>query len=63
MKRILVALSLVALAAPAIAQNGAPYEKTQFDRGHLAESNASAGSSRTEASPFSEDFSFIAPAQ
>ncbi len=62
MKRILIALSLAALAAPAVAQNGAPYEQTQFDRGLSTESNASAGSSRT-GSPFAEDFSFIAPAQ
>jgi hypothetical protein len=64
MKRILVALSLAVLAAPAFAAEiSAPYEQAQVDRilPNLPE-RASSGSTRTEGNAWANDYNFIAPA-
>jgi opacity protein-like surface antigen len=65
MKRILVALSFAALAAPAFAAEvSAPFEQTQFDRG-LAQNQgegASGGSTKAEG-VWAQDYNFVAPAQ
>jgi hypothetical protein len=64
MKRIIAAVSLAVLAAPALAANGLPFEQTQFDRGlYGTEQNASAGNSRAQDSVWASDHNFIAPAQ
>ena len=65
MKRLIAALSLSALVAPAFAQ---PYEKTQFDRGlYNVEQSASSGQTMTNTdagnSVWANDHNFIAPAQ
>ena len=63
MKRILVALSLVTLAAPVFAYEvSAPFEQTQFDR-ILPDSGASSGSSNVEGTIWAGDYNFVAPAQ
>jgi hypothetical protein len=66
MKRIIVALSLAALAAPVFAAEvSAPFEQTQFDRGlptRQDNANASGGSTR-EGTVWADDYNFIAPAQ
>ena len=67
MKRIIVALSLAALAAPVFAaEKSAPYEQTQFDRAvsntQAPADRASAGSSK-QGSVWADDYNFIAPAQ
>jgi hypothetical protein len=64
MKRILVAVSFAALAAPAFAvEVGAPFEQTQFDRGLQDNGGASSGSTRVESGVWTQDYNFIAPAQ
>lgn len=65
MKRLIAAVSFAVFAAPVLATEvGAPYEKTQFDRGLTTQStdNASSGSS-TGTSVWANDYNFIAPAQ
>jgi hypothetical protein len=64
MKRILVALSLAVLVAPAFAvETSAPYEQTQVDRQlpNLPE-RANSASTRTESNVWANDYNFIAPA-
>jgi hypothetical protein len=66
MKRILVAVSLAVLAAPAFAvEISAPYEQSQVDRlvPNLQERSASSGSTRTDGNVWTDDHNFIAPAQ
>ena len=73
MKRILAAVSFIVVSVPVLAaENGLPFEQTQFDRGIYsteqkaepkAEQNASAGDSRTQDSVWANDHNFIAPAQ
>lgn len=64
MKRILAAVSFALLAAPVFAaENGAPFEQTQFDRGLYNEQGASGGSTSVEGNVWTQDHSFIAPAQ
>jgi hypothetical protein len=65
MKRILAAVTLAALVAPAFAvEKSAPFEQNQFDRGVTTqEQRASAGSTQTEGNVWASDFNFIAPAQ
>jgi hypothetical protein len=68
MKRIIIALSLAALAVPALAvEVSAPFEQTQFDRGLQASADqgyrASAGSTKADANVWANDHNFIAPAQ
>jgi hypothetical protein len=65
MKRILAAISLALLAAPAVALDvSAPYEQTQIDRQlPNLDSGASAGSTRAEAGVWADDHNFIAPAK
>lgn len=66
MKRIIVALSLAALAAPVFAAEvSAPFEQTQLDRvlpGVQDNANASGGSTK-EGNIWADDYNFIAPAQ
>ena len=63
MKRILVALSLAALAAPVFAAEiSAPYEQSQVDR-VLPNLQERSTSTKTEASVWANDYNFIAPAQ
>jgi hypothetical protein len=68
MKRILVALSLTVLAAPAFAVDiSAPYEQSQIDRTlpnvkHRSE-RATSASTKTEGKVWASDYNFIAPAQ
>ena len=62
MKRLIAAVSFAVLATPVLADNGAPYEQTQFDRGLSVQSdNASSGASANGV--WSDDYNFIAPAQ
>ena len=66
MKRILVAVSLAALAAPVFAAEvSAPFEQTQFDRGQpTLQDNASATAGATkQGTVWADDYNFIAPAQ
>jgi hypothetical protein len=68
MKRILVAVSFAALAAPVFAvEVSAPFEQTQFDRGLSTSQEqtgrASAGSTKADASIWADDYNFIAPAK
>jgi hypothetical protein len=68
MKRILVALSLVVLAAPAFAvEISAPYEQSQVDRQlpSLQERSerAAPASTRTEGNVWANDYTVVAPAQ
>jgi hypothetical protein len=69
MKRIIAAVSFAVLSAPVLAAEvGAPYEKTQFDRGisnveQKAERDASAGNTRAQDSVWANDYNFIAPPQ
>ena len=66
MKRILAALSLAVLAAPAFAvEVSAPYEQSQVDRTlpNLPQRSASSASTRTEGNVWANDYNFIAPAQ
>jgi hypothetical protein len=65
MKRILAALSFAVLAAPVYAaENGLPFEQTQFDRGiSTQEANASAGASSTQERVWADDYNFVSPAQ
>jgi hypothetical protein len=68
MKRILVALSFAAFAAPVFAAEiSAPYEQVQVDRAvpsiQSGSNGASTGSTKTEANPWANDWNFIAPAQ
>jgi hypothetical protein len=63
MKRLIAAVSFAVIAAPVLADNGAPYEQTQFDRGLSVQSdNASSGSSQATG-VWANDYNFIAPAQ
>jgi hypothetical protein len=63
MKRILVALSLAALAAPVFAAEiSAPYEQSQVDR-VLPNLQERSTSTKTEAGVWANDYNFIAPAQ
>ena len=63
MKRLIAAVSFAVLAAPVFADNGAPFEQTQFDRGLSVQSdNASSGSSNATG-VWANDYNFIAPAQ
>ena len=63
MKRILVAVSLVALSAPVFAyETSAPFEQTQFDR-ILPDSSASSGSTNVQGTIWANDYNFVAPAQ
>jgi hypothetical protein len=63
MKRILVALSLAALAAPVFAAEiSAPYEQSQVDR-VLPNVQERSTSTKTEANVWANDNNFIAPAQ
>ena len=66
MKRILVAVSLAALAIPAFAvQVSAPYEDTQADRALpnvQVNAERSKKSNSSEANPWANDYNFIAPA-
>jgi hypothetical protein len=67
MKRILVALSLAALVAPAFAvEISAPYEQTQVDRQlpNIPDRSdrASSGSTQAEGNVWANDYNFIAPA-
>lgn len=63
MKRILVALSLAALAAPVLAAEvSVPFEQTQFDR-NVQNASASAGATSAKENVWAEDYNFIAPAQ
>jgi hypothetical protein len=66
MKRILVALSFAAFAAPVFAvEVSAPYEQVQVDRAlpniQSGKTSASTGSTQTEANPWANDYTFIAP--
>jgi hypothetical protein len=62
MKRILVALSLAVLAAPAFAvEISAPYEQSQVDRALPNLPGRSA--TQTETNVWANDYNFIAPAQ
>lgn len=70
MKRILVAVSLAALAVPAFAvQVSAPYEQAQIDRQlpdvHTRGERASdkSSSAQTQGNVWANDYNFIAPAQ
>lgn len=66
MKRIIVAVSFAALAAPVFAAEiSAPYEQTEFDRGvqERAAGQASVGGTAVNAGAWSNDYNFIAPAQ
>lgn len=61
MKRLIAAVSFAALAVPALAaEYGLPYEKTQFDRGFLAEqgngasSPTSGGSAKDPRAPYEQ---------
>ena len=64
MKRLIAAVSFAVLAAPVLADNGAPYEKTQFDRGLTTQNvdNASSGAS-SASGVWANDYNFIAPPQ
>jgi len=64
MKRLIAAVSLAVLAAPVLADNGAPFEQTQFDRGLTTQNvdNASSGSSNATG-VWASDYNFVAPAQ
>ena len=68
MKRILVAVSFAALAIPAFAAGvSAPYEDTQNDRvlpnvQTKGERSDQAKSNSSQASPWANDYNFIAPA-
>jgi hypothetical protein len=62
MKRILVALSFAALAAPVFAvETTAPYEQSQVDRA-LPKLQERSTSTRTESNVWANDYNFIAPA-
>ena len=71
MKRLIAAVSFAALAAPALAANGLPYEQYVVDRAlpNLQERAASSGDTANAAtkadnkSPWADDFNFIAPAK
>ena len=63
MKRILVAVSLAALVAPAFAAEiSAPYEQTQVDRQLPNLPQRSSTSTQTEGNVWANDYNFIAPA-
>ena len=65
MKRLIAAVSFAVFAAPVLADNGAPYEQTQFDRGlstQNVESSASSGSSNATG-VWAGDYNFVSPAQ
>ena len=62
MKRILVALSLAALVAPAFAvEISAPYEETQADR--QLPNVPQRSSTQTQGNVWANDYNFIAPPQ
>ena len=74
MKRIIAAVAFAVLALPVFAaERGAPYEKTQFDRGFLAEqateasspsggsTSAATGAYDTATDAWANDYTFIAP--
>lgn len=71
MKRFIAAVFLAALAAPALAANGLPYEQYVIDQAlpNLQERAASSGDTANAAakadseSPWADDFNFIAPAK
>ena len=64
MKRLIAAVSFAVLAAPVLADNGAPFEQTQFDRGLSTQQNADNASSGSSANGvWANDYNFIAPAQ
>jgi hypothetical protein len=63
MKRVIVAASIAVFSASALAENGLPFEQSQFDRGIYNEQSASAGNSRAQDSVWANDHNFIAPAQ
>jgi hypothetical protein len=63
MKRILVALSLAVLVAPAFAvEISAPYEQAQVDRQLPNLPQRSSASTQAEGNVWSNDYNFIAPA-
>jgi hypothetical protein len=65
MKRILVALSLAALVAPAFAvEISAPYEETQADRQlpNVPQRSSASTQTQTQGNVWANDYNFIAPA-
>jgi hypothetical protein len=67
MKRIIVAVSFAALAAPVFATEiSAPFEQTEFDRGlpNVQERAGQASAGATlNSGVWAQDYNFIAPAQ
>ena len=74
MKRIIAAVSFATLAVPALAvEHGKPFEQTEFDRqlpqinvpapaGKRSTDARSPASGTAQASPWANDWNFIAPA-
>lgn len=68
MKRIIVALSFAALAAPAFAAEvSAAFEQNQLDRTLPSVQDqgarASGGATKADSNVWAEDYNFVAPAQ
>jgi hypothetical protein len=67
MKRIIAVVSFALVAAPVFAENSAPFEQTQLDRGltnaQEQGERASAGGTNVEGRVWADDYNFISPAQ